>query len=224
MSFSDADGIVAMQVDEDFDAQLAMAMSLSVANAEIRASDLPEYLVVFPIQPNGWCFYAGVLKHILPNANDNELMVPIAPATIACLCATCLLQMKNELAHIIADDACVRNKRRQSLQSHRMYMPHVESLDDFDLYVLDKFETALHSGEILDTHQYADIPEVEAFLRRFELTMLRVWPASEWCRRANDIGCMHGTNTEELYTTISDEGVLQETLESGEADLQFVRY
>ena len=49
MSFINDNDDVAMDVDEEFDAQLAMAMSLSTANAEIRASDLPEYLVVSPI-------------------------------------------------------------------------------------------------------------------------------------------------------------------------------
>ena len=54
MANSDFDETEAMEVDEDFEMQMAMAMSLSTANEQIRASELPEYLVVLPIQPNGW--------------------------------------------------------------------------------------------------------------------------------------------------------------------------
>ena len=46
-----------MDIDkEDFEMQMAMALSASAVEAESRDTNLPEYLVVHAIQPNGWCF------------------------------------------------------------------------------------------------------------------------------------------------------------------------
>ena len=86
------------------------------------------------------------------------------------------------------------------------------------IYILDKLETVFQRPLVLDTHHYADTPEIEAFLQRFELSLLRLRPASDW--RENDIGTLQRGVSE----VIPDEMRLQSLLAQVDVDLKMLHY
>ena len=102
-----------MSVDWDFDVQMATALSLSanggdnvasIEDAELEAAlelsrmanprdsvrsmpgalqNLPEYLIVHSIVPNGLCFYDSVLKHLYPDGQDGTQGEQVTTAMLA---------------------------------------------------------------------------------------------------------------------------------------------
>ena len=101
------------------------------------------------------------------------------------LCISSLAQMKEQMKFFVADSDEHHAKRIFSLSSVPVYQRYLDRLDKFDIYILDKLETVFQRPRVLDTHHYADTPEIEAFLQRIELSLLRLRPASDW--RENDI-------------------------------------
>ena len=97
-------------------------------------------------------------------------------------------------------------------------------MDDFHVYVLDKLEAVLTSNNVVDTLHYADTLEIEAFLRHFDLTMLRVRPANELTRGVQDLGAVHGFLENEVMGTVSDEAHLRSLLQHENIDLQLMHY
>ena len=95
---------------------------------------------------------------------------------------------------------------------------------DFEIYVLDKLEAVLASNQVVDTLHYADSLEMEAFLRHFNLTMLRVRPANEWSRSVEDIGAVQGLDENEVMRTVSDEAHLRSLMQHQNIDLQLMHY
>ena len=100
-------------MDWDFDMQMATALSLSanvgddiasMEEAELEEAmklsrtantrdsvqsmpgalqNLPDYLVVHSIVPNGWCFYDSVLKHLYPDGQDSTAEDQVTTAMLA---------------------------------------------------------------------------------------------------------------------------------------------
>ena len=100
-------------VDWDFDVQMATALSLSanvgddiasMEDAELKEAlelsrtadtrdsvqsmpgalqNLPDYLVVHSIFPNGWCFYDSVLQHLYPDGQESTEEEQVTTAMLA---------------------------------------------------------------------------------------------------------------------------------------------
>ena len=231
-------------VDWDFDMQMATALSMS-ANASdntdrelqeaLEASmtadtreqrealpgalqDLPDYILVHGIRPDGWCFYDSVLKQLFPNGQEGTECEQITTAMVAGLCVSCLAQRREQMECFVADSQEFRAKRILSLSREPMYRRYVNTLDSFQVYVLDKLEAVLRPTRILDTHHYADSPEIEALLQTFGLSMLRLRPVSDWS--PNDIGTLQTTHTE----SVQDEVQLRALLASADLDLKMLHY
>ena len=92
------------------------------------------------------------------------------------------------------------------------------------IYILDKLEAVFASSAVVDTLHYADTPEIEAFLRHFHLSMLRLRPPSEWARGHQDIGSFQGLDENVMMETISGEEHLRSLLNEKRFDLQLVHY
>ena len=118
----------------------------------------------------------------------------------------------------VADSDEHHAKRIVALSSVPVYQRFLNRLDNFDIYILDKLETVFQRPLVLDTHHYADTPEIEAFLQRFELSLLRLRPASDW--RDNDIGTLQRGVSE----VIPDEMRLQSLLAQVDVDLKMLHY
>ena len=100
----------------------------------------------------------------------------------------------------------------------------MEVLDDFHVYVLDKLEAVFASSAVIDTLHYADAPEIEAFLRQYDLSMLRLRPPSEWTRGHQDIGSCQGLDENVMMETITGEEHLRMLLNEKHFDLQLLHY
>ena len=231
-------------VDWDFDMQMATALSLSAeagdnADGDLQEAlesslmadsrdkieslpgalqDLPDYVLVHGIQPDGWCFYDSVRKQLFPNGQDGTECEQITTATVAGLCVSCLAQRREQMECFVADSQEFRAKRIVALSREPAYQGYVNTLDNFQVYVLDKLEAVLRPTRILDTHHYADTPEIEALLQTLGLSMLRVRPVSDW--RQNDIGTFQKMHAE----TIKDEVHLRALLASADVDLKMLHY
>ena len=134
------------------------------------------------------------------------------------LCISSLKEQKEQMKFFVADSDEHHAKRIVSLSSVPVYQRCLDRLDKFDIYILDKLETVFQRPRVLDTHQYADTPEIEAFLQRFELSLLRLRPASDW--RENDIGTLQRGVSE----VIPDEMRLQSLLAQVDVDLKMLHY
>ena len=134
------------------------------------------------------------------------------------LCISSLAQRKEQMKFFVADSDDHHAKRIVALSKVAVYESFLNGLDNFDIYVLDKLETVLRTPMVLDTHHYADTPEIEAFLQTFELSLLRLRPASEW--RENDIGTLQKGFSE----VIPDEMRLQSLLGGVDVDLKMLHY
>ena len=128
------------------------------------------------------------------------------------------------MAVFIGDSDEVRVQRRQNLFIHRQYRKHCPILDDFQVYVLDKLEVVIASNTVLHTLHYADTPEIEAFLRLFQLSMLRVRPTSGWSTREQDIGSLQSPEAEGMMQKVTSEAHLRSILERHDVDLQLLHY
>eukprot|EP00973_Karenia_brevis_P047560 6601023-Karenia_brevis.AAC.1 len=85
-------------------------------------------------------------------------------------------QMREAMFSFLADTEELQAQRRNNIFRHQQYLKHCAQLDDFQVYVLDKLEIIISPQTVLDTRHYADTPEIEACLRHFSLSMLRVRP------------------------------------------------
>ena len=126
--------------------------------------------------------------------------------------------MKEQMKFFIADCDEHHAKRIFALSSVPVYQRFLDGLDNFDVYILDKLETVFQRPFVLDTHHYADTPEIEAFLQRFALSLLRLRPASDW--RENDIGTLQRGVSE----VIPDEMRLQSLLAQVDVDFKMLHY
>ena len=62
----------------------------------------------------------------------------------------------------VAADAVQRERRRTYVLQHDAYVPFIDTLTDFDYYVLDKAEAVLREQRVLDPRQYVDVYEMQA--------------------------------------------------------------
>ena len=148
----------------------------------------------------------------------------ISTSSIATLCLTCLALRREEFSDFLEDSEDTRAQRRENVFKHRQFLKRCEQLDDFHIYILDKLEAVLASSAVVDTLHYADSPEIEAFLRHFHLSMLRLRPPSEWTRSHQDIGSFQGLDENVMMETISGEEHLRSLLNEKHFDLQLVHY
>ena len=183
---------------------------------------LPPDVVVKSIPPNGWCFYDCVREHLHCNAADGDLV--LTTSGTAALCLSCLALRREEFADFVEDADDIQFQRRQNVFQCEEYLEHIGRLDDFQIYVLDKLEAVLTSNQVVDTLHYADSPEIEAFLRHFDLTLLRVRAANEWSTHVEDIGAVHGLQENEVMRTVSDEAHLRSLMQHENIDLQLMHY
>ena len=143
---------------------------------------------------------------------------------IAALCLSCLALRRQEFSDVVADSEAILLQRRQNVFQHEQYLAHIERLNHFEICVLDKLEALLTSSQVVDTLHYADYAEIEAFLRHFELTMLRVRPRNAWNVQAEDIGAVQGLDANVLMQTVTDEAHLRNLLQHQTIDLQLMHY
>ena len=148
----------------------------------------------------------------------------ISTSSIAALCLSCLALRREEFFDFLDDSEDISSQRRENVFKHRPYLKQCEQLDDFHIYVLDKLEAVFTSANVLDTMHYADSPEIEAFLRHFHLSMLRLRPPSEWTRGHEDIGFVQGFDDKCMLETISSEEHLRSVMNEKCFDLQLVHY
>ena len=188
----------------------------------VSESSLPPDLVVKSISPNGWCFYDCVREHLHCDGADGELL--LRPSGVAALCLSSLALRKAEDAFFLAEADEIRDQRRENVFQLEQYVEHIGRLGDIEIYILDKLEAVLRSNQVVDTLHYADDLEIDAFLRRFGLTMLRVRPANEWSRPGEDIGAVHGLSEDEVLRTIADEAQLRALMQDQRVDLQLMHY
>ena len=213
--------------EHDFQMRMATAMSLSASEEPSlvhsqHQSAMPSDLVLKNISPNGWCFYDCVREHLHCNAADGDLV--LTTPGIAALCLSCLALHRQESSDFVEDSEAIRLQRRQNIFQHDQYLAHIERLNDFEIYVLDKLEALLTANQVVDTRHYADAPEIEAFLGHFGVTMLRVRPANEWNMREGDIGAVQGLDANVLMQTVTDEVHLRNLLQHQTIDLQLMHY
>ena len=217
---------------EEFDFQMRLATALSLSASEeaslVHAEPqpaMPADMVVKNISANGWCFYDCVREHLhlSSEATEADGDLVLTTAGIAALCLSCLARRRAEFPNI-AQTSDEIAQRRENVFQHDQYLEHIARLDDFEIYVLDKLEAVLTSNQVVDTLHYADEPEIQAFLRHFALTMLRVRPGSEWSRFDGDIGAVHGLDENEGLRTVSDEAHLRSLMEHENIDLQVMHY
>ena len=97
------------------------------------------------------------------------------------------------------------------------YLPLLPDFTDFDFYLLDKLEAVLQHVQVLDTRRYADYPEIRAFGKAANVTMLFLNPGS-----AEEPGRLVTPRGE--YVTLSSVSALAEVLRTGDFDLFFVHY
>ena len=160
-SCGDSENEVELDVDGDYQMQLATALSLSATAdgsgehpgnmSSASSHDFPDFLSVDAIEPNGWCFYDCVLKHLCPAQEDGQEGQTLTKAMVGVLCLTCLAQRKEEMCSIVVDDEDVAVRRFLALEREPMYRPYLASLDTFGKYVLDKLEMVLHPPNVLGT-------------------------------------------------------------------------
>ena len=143
---------------------------------------------------------------------------------VAALCLTSLAQRRALFEDVVADEDEVWAKRAAALSEHDLYRDILPLLSPFQIYVLDKLEALFQPAQVLDTHMFADTPEIEAFLQRFDLTLLRVRPPSEWNMPGRDIGHLQGSSVEGGYRPVLDIEDLEALLRYGDLDLKVVHY
>ena len=206
-------------MDDDLEAaKIASAIeALEIVDDEVDY-DLPDFVQLHRIPGDGWCFYDCVLKHLFPNGQEGEESEKVTKAMVAGICVSCLAQRKEHLQEFLADSPDFRKKRIFALKKVKAYRPYVNSLDDFQIYVLDKLETVCNPPLHLDTYQYADSLEIEAFRKNFDLSMLRLRPFGTW--KDDDIGTLHTSDIE----VIKNVEHLRTLLASAEVDLKFLHH
>ena len=118
----------------------------------------------------------------------------------------------------------IRDQRRENVFQLEQYLEHIGRLEDVDIYILDKLEAVRTANQVVDTLHYADDLEINAFLRRFGLTMLRVRPANEWSRPGEDIGAVHGLSEDVVLRSVADEAQLRGLMQDQHVDLQLMHY
>ena len=157
------------------------ALETSVGQA--RAT-LPSFCKIRAIEPGGWCFYDSVLAH-LPQPLPPEInKFTLATAIIERL-AQRRAVLEEQLLH--EDDDTVR--RRETVftgQGEDLYTRFTDQLDNFDYYVLSKFEVCCQQRPVLDSCHYADYPEISTFLNVCGLSLMRVKPPAAW--NSGDVG------------------------------------
>ena len=218
-------GVENDEEEHDFQMRMATAMLLSCSEEPSvvdsrHQSAMPSDLVLKNISPNGWCFYDCVREHLHLSSEAPESS--ISTSSIAVLCLTCLALRREEFCDFLKDSEATRAQRRENVFKHRQFLKWCEQLDDFQIYILDKLEVAFTSTNVLDTLHYADSPEIEAILRCFHLSMLRLRPFNEWTRRHQDIGFFQGINENVITETIASEEHLRSLLNEKHFDLQLV--
>jgi len=208
--------------EHDFQMRMATAMSLSASEEPSlvhsqHQSAMPSDLVLKNISPNGWCFYNCVREHLHLSSEAPE--TSISTSSIATLCLTCLALRREEFSDFLEDSEDTRAQRRENVFKHRQFLKQCERLDDFHIYIFDKLEAVFTSSDVVDTLHYADTPEIEAFLRHFHLSMLRLRPSCEWTRGHQDIGSFQGLDENVMMETISSEEHLRSVLNEKHFDL-----
>ena len=137
-----------------------------------QVHDFPEFVTVHPTPPNGYCFYASMVKHLLDDDSADLDRGLLSVPMVAGLCLQCLVQRKCLMEDIVADSHDNMEKRRWALRRERAYWRHIPGLSSFDRYVLDKLEVLVQGIAVLDSHHYAGTPEIEALLHTFGLSLL----------------------------------------------------
>ena len=90
--------------------------------------------------------------------------------------------------------------------------------------MLDKLESVRLEANVLDTLHYADTLEIEAFLRHFDLSLLRVRPPCDWTEHPDDVASFQRQGSENMMECISSMDALQRIMEHKDADLQVMHY
>ena len=206
---------------EDEDLHAAMAASATEAAETLEEEvlhDLPEFVRFHKIPGSGWCFYDCVLKHLFPNGQEGTENEEVTKAMMAGLCISCMAQRREQLEDFFVDSEEFQSKRILSLRRVSSYRRYVNMLDEFQVYVLDKLETVCNPPSQLDTHQYADSFEIEAFRHTFELSMLRLRPFGTWLE--DNLGLLQTVDTE----VIRNEEHLRTLLAKANVDLKLLHH
>ena len=89
-----------------------------------------------------------------------------------------------------------------------MYQRNLHECTDGGVYVLDKLEAALRYQPVLDSHHYADGPDIEAFLFTFGLSMLRLRPPRERSEATPEVGFLRQPEDGSCHTVQTEEDLL----------------
>ena len=148
----------------------------------------------------------------------------LSPTEVAALCLVSLAQRKVLFEHVVADSDEVLSKRAEAVSAVDIFRKALPQVGPFEIYVLDKLEALAHPAQVLDTHMFADTPEIEAFMKRFELSMLRMRPPCEWNEAGGDIGHFQGSSSQLGFRSVPSVDDLQGLLASDDVDLKLVHY
>ena len=177
------------------------------------AGGVPTTLRVHFIEPGGWCFYDSVCAQIPVDDVVEMNRYNLAACLLENLC-----DAREEFSPVIEADAESYKEARALVVSEiDEYMPLLLDFTDFDFYVLDKLEAVLQQVQVLDTRRYADYPEIKAFAKEANVTMLLMSPGSvdEAARLVTPSG---------HYVTLSSVSALAEVLRTGDFDFFMVHY
>ena len=145
----DPEVVEAMSYDE----QIARATAASLEDFVRGSADsrrqqqqqaMPDFLVVDPVVPNGWCFYDCVHRHLESAASD---LPGLSPSLVAALCLLCLIEHQEtmpDVANFVYDSAEIHARRVEGLRRVAAYDGISRGLSRFEAYILDKLETVLY--------------------------------------------------------------------------------
>ena len=192
MSVADYSSLPAASMSSCTDEDIAARASLEEARAATNAllahcgdfvSPSGEFgpLQVAIIPGAGRCFYDAVLHQLAESggaglvAHAEVLMLSMLEAL-----STCRDHFEEMLIISERSDEVQLMQRKSYVLQEGAYMSWMDRLTDFDYYILDKAEAVLRSQPVLDTRQYVESYEMQAWTRFVgDMRMLLVRPGQQ---------------------------------------------
>ena len=205
----------------DIDADVGELGDLNTARKSSRdeaQGTLPSNCTLIGIEPGGWCFYDSVLAHL-----QEPLPVNVDRYALAAAILECLARQRSVFEPQMTCDDVESLHRRDDVfhqEDDCIYFTVADQLDDFDVYFLSKLEMCCERRSVLDTRNYADDPEIRAFLQACNLSMLRLRPPSCWTD--NSVGSIIWPGG--VYQNFNTMDQIHAVVEQGGVDLGFLHY
>ena len=130
----------------------------------VRSPDGSEgVLAVQRVPAGGWCFFDAFLAH-LPGA----MAAGVDRRTLAAAVLHNLAAYKEGMLDLLVSDGPESLRRQSAVLDIPVYALHIDLLEPFHYYVLDKLESVMVGGASLPDRCWADFPEIRAWLYQCE--------------------------------------------------------